>query len=315
VYRTVSGAVKPADALRYTEPVRRLIVNADDFGMTAGINRAIAEAQEHGIITSASLMAKSRAFDEAAALARSLTENNPHFSVGCHVVLLDGDSVLPGARVASLLPRGAQNGSHLRSSLYDFALAALRGKLQPDEIEAEATAQIERLQAAGIKPSHFDTHKHAHMFPTVLRPLLRAARARGVPAVRNPFGQVWPLPLGEVLRQRQLWKRFAQLSVLRNFAGKFREEVEAHGLRTADGSLAVLATGILDIKLFTRIMESIPEGTWEFVCHPGYNDAELDQVRTRLRASRAQELELLTSAAAREVLQHHGIELISYREL
>ena len=295
--------------------MRRLIVNADDFGMTAGINRAIAEAQKDGIVTSATLMAKSQAFDDAAALARLLMENNPHFSVGCHVVLLDGDPVLPGARVASLLSRGAKNGSHLRSSLNDFAVAALRGKLQPDEIEGEAAAQFERLQAAGVQPSHFDTHKHAHMFPAVLRPLLRAARARNVAAVRNPFGQVWPLPLSDVLLRRQLWKRFAQLSLLRNFAAKFREEVEKHGLRTTDGSVAVLVTGVLDIRLFGKIVESIPEGTWEFVCHPGYSDADLDQVRTRLRASRAQELELLTSSDAREFLQRHGVELISYREL
>jgi predicted glycoside hydrolase/deacetylase ChbG (UPF0249 family) len=117
------------------------------------------------------------------------------------------------------------------------------------------------------------------------------------------------------LRRRQLWKRFAQLNVLRNFAANFREEVEAHGLRTTDGSVAVLVTGILDLKLFSRIVDSIPEGTWEFVCHPGYNDADLDKVKTRLRQSRVQELELLTSPGAREALQRRGVELISYREL
>ena len=301
--------------LRYTEPVRRLIVNADDFGMTAGINRGIAEAQRDGIVTSATLMANSRAFDEAAALARSLAGCNSHFSVGCHVVLLDGAPVLPAERVASLLQPGEQNGRHFRAKLGSFVAASFVGKLQAGEIEAEAAAQIERLQAAGVEPSHVDTHKHAHMFPAVLRPLLRAARACGIPAVRNPFGEIWPLPLGDVLRRRQLWNRFTQLNVLRNFATKFRHEVEAHGLRTTDGSVAVLVTGILDLKLFDSIVDNIPEGTWEFVCHPGYNDADLDKVRTRLRQSRAQELELLTSLGAREALQRRRIELISYREL
>jgi len=282
--------------------------------MTAGINRGIAEAHERGIVTSATLMANSDAFDEAASLARSLTSNNVHFSVGCHVVLLDGEPVLPADRVSSLVQPGVRNG-HFRVKLNDFVIASFRGKLDPDEIEAEASAQIQRLQAAGVQPSHFDTHKHAHMFPAVLRPLLRAARARNVPAVRNPFGQVWPLPLGEVLRRAQLWKRFAQLKVLRNFAASFRREVEAHGLRTTDGSVAVLVTGVLDLKLFSKVLDNIPEGTWEFVCHPGYNDADLDRVRTRLRRSRAQELELLTSPGAREVLERQGIERISYREL
>jgi chitin disaccharide deacetylase len=295
--------------------VRRLIINADDFGLTAGINRGIADAQQHGIVTSATLMANSRAFDEAAALARSLAVKTARFSVGCHVVLLDGEPVLPATRVGSLLQPGARNGSHFRVRLNDFVVAAYLGKLRPDEIEAEAVAQIRRLQSAGVETSHFDTHKHAHMFPMILRPLLRAARAQNVPAVRNPFGQVWPLPLGDCVRSYRLWKRCAQLNVLRNFAAKFRNEVEAHGLRTTDGSVAVLVTGVLDLKLFSKIVDNIPEGTWEFVCHPGYNDSDLAQVRTRLRQSRTQELELLTSPEARTVLQRQGVDLISYREL
>jgi predicted glycoside hydrolase/deacetylase ChbG (UPF0249 family) len=153
------------------------------------------------------------------------------------------------------------------------------------------------------------------MFPAVLRPLLRAARECGVPAVRNPFGRVWPLPIVDLLRRRTLWLRFAELNVLRNFAARFRREVEAHGLRTTDGSLAVLVTGCLDLKLFTAIADSIPDGTWEFVCHPGYNNADLDKVDTRLRESRVQELALLTSPEAKEVLQRRGIELITYRDL
>jgi predicted glycoside hydrolase/deacetylase ChbG (UPF0249 family) len=296
--------------------VRRLIVNADDFGLTRGVNRAIVQAQERGIVTSSTLMANAGAFDEAASMARSLAAHNARFSVGCHVVLLDGEPLLPADQVGSLLQPGAQNGSRqFRVKLNDFVTASFRNKLNPAEIEAEASAQIERLQSAGVRPSHFDTHKHAHMFPAALRPLLRAARECGVPAVRNPFGRVWPLPIVDLLRKRTLWRRFAELNVLRNFATRFRREVEAHGLRTTDGSLAVLVTGCLDLKLFTAIADSIPEGTWEFVCHPGYSDADLDKVDTRLRESRVQELALLTSPEAKEVLRHRGIELITYHDL
>lgn len=293
--------------------MRRLIINADDFGLTSGVNRAIAEASQGGIVTSTTVMANSRAFDGAIEIGRSALGKGS-FSIGCHIVLLDGEPLLPAARVSTLLE--PNNGStRFRDSLNDFVIASFRHKLNPDEIEAEATAQLQRIQSAGIQASHFDTHKHAHMFPAVLRPLLRAAKSCGVRAVRNPFGQVWPLPLTSLLRTRNVWKRFAQLNVLRNFAGGFRREVEAHGLRTTDGSLGVLATGVLDLKLFTAIVESIPEGTWEFVCHPGYNDSELDSVRTRLRQSREQELALLTSQEAREVLRRCGIQLITYHEL
>jgi len=292
--------------------VRRLIVNADDLGLTAGINRAVFEARAHGIVTSTTLMANSRAFAGATELARGDKE----LSVGCHVVLMDGEPVLPADKVPTLLEPHSNNGARrFRDSLNDFVAASFRHKLNAEEIEAEASAQIERIQAAGIRPSHFDTHKHAHMFAAVLRPLLRAAKSRGVGAVRNPFGQVWPLPLGDLLRTHQVWKRFAQLNVLRKLAGPFRNEVASHGLRTPDGSLGVLATGALDLKLFTAMIEHMPEGTWEFVCHPGYNDADLDGVRTRLRQSRAQELQLLTSPEAKELLARRGIQLISYREL
>ncbi len=293
--------------------MRRLIVNADDFGLTSGINRAISEAHQRGIVTSTTVMANSRAFSGAAELAHS-TVDHP-LSIGCHVVLMDGEPLLPADKVRSLLEPGNNGAPRFRDSLNGFVVASFRHKLNPDEIEAEASAQMERLQSAGIQPTHFDTHKHAHMFPAVLRPLLRAAKSRGIRAVRNPFGQVWPLPLTNLLRTHQVWKRFAQLNVLRKLAGPFHSEVASHGMRTTDGSLGVLATGSLDLKLFTTMIDNMPEGTWEFVCHPGYNDADLDAVRTRLRQSREQELQLLTSPEAKELLHGRGIELISYREL
>ena len=307
---------KPAiNLLRYTGAVRRLIVNADDFGLTSGVNRAIAEAQQKGVVTSMTLMASSRAFEHAASWAQLPLSQGRSFSVGCHIVLLDGEPLLPAEDVPSLLQNGASKGAYLRENLSDFVVASFRGKLSPDEVEGEASAQIERIQRAGIQPSHFDTHKHAHMFPAVLRPLLRAARAHRLPAVRNPFGPVWPLPFGNLVRTPKAWKRLAQLNVLRGFAANFRREVAAHGLRATDGSVGVLVTGVLDLELFAAIIRSIPEGTWEFVCHPGYNDAELDSVKTRLRQSREQELRLLTSPEAKALLQGNGIELISYREL
>jgi predicted glycoside hydrolase/deacetylase ChbG (UPF0249 family) len=300
----------------YTETVRRLIVNADDFGMTTGINRAIVEGCTKGIITSSTLMATSKAFDDAVVRARDLLVGKPEFSVGCHVVLLDGEPLLSPDRVSTLLEVHQNDGTgQLNTKLSGFARSALSGKLNPDEIEAEADAQFSLLQAAGIEPSHFDCHKHAHIFPAVLKPLLRAAKARGVRAVRNPFGRIFPFPFGRLLRSPKLWTRLAQMNMLRNFAASFRNEVLKHGLRTPDGSVGVLVTGALDASYFRCIADNLPEGTWEFVCHPGYNDAELSQVRTRLRQSREQELAVLTSADARAALQRRGIELISYRDL
>lgn len=300
----------------YTETVRRLIVNADDLGMTEGINRAIVEGCEQGIITSSTLMATSRAFEDAVRRIKDLKARKPQFGVGCHVVLLDGEPILPPRQVSTLLePKLNGGSSQLRPRLSDFARSAVMGKLNPTEIEAEADAQFERLQSAGLPLSHFDCHKHAHMFPAVLRPLLRAAKARGIHAVRNPFSRFLPLPLDRLLRRPELWARLAQMNTLNTFAASFRREVQTHGFRTPDGSVGVLVTGVLDVDLFSCIAANLPEGTWEFVCHPGYNDADLDQVRTRLRQSREQELVVLTSPEAKVALQRSGIELISYQDL
>jgi len=296
--------------------VRRLIVNADDFGMTAGINRAIVEGCEGGIITSATLMATSSAFDDAVGRARVLQARVPRFSIGCHVVLLDGMPLSHPERVSTLLePRRNDGAQEFRAKLSGFARSALSGTLNPEEIEAEADAQLSRIQATGLELSHFDCHKHAHMFPAVLKPLLRAAKSRGIRAVRNPFGRLFPLPFGRLLRSPRLWTRLAQMNVLRSFATSFRNEVNKHGLRTPDGSVGVLVTGELDPSYFTCIADGLPEGTWEFVCHPGYNDADLDHIRTRLRQSREQELAMLTSLEAKAALQRRGIELISYQDL
>ena len=308
------GAVSAALFLAcYTEDVRRLIVNADDFGLTAGVNRAIAEGCEQGIITSTTLMASSHAFEDAVARTAELRSRQPRVSIGCHVVLLDGKPILPSKRVASLLQ--SRNGADLRTSLGDFARAALSKKLDPEAIQAEADAQIGRIQAAGIAVSHVDTHKHTHMFSQVLRPLLRAAAARGVRAVRNPFGRVFPLPFNRLLRNPKLWTRLAEMNALRTLATNFTNEVREQGLRTPDGSVGVLVTGVLNRDFFTSIVNNLPEGTWEFVCHPGYNDTDLDQIRTRLRKSREDELQVLTSSEAKATLERSGIELVSYYDI
>jgi len=293
----------------YFPSVRRLIVNADDFGLTAGVNRAIAEAHQRGIVTSSTLMATGGACDDAIRLARE----TPALAVGCHVVLADGEPLSGAQQVPSLVAERCRRG--FRDGFAAFALAALRGRIRPDDIEREATAQIRKLQSAGVQLTHLDTHKHLHMLPQVLAPLLSAARACGVAAVRNPFAPVQPLAFAHLARRPRLWRRYSEVRALRGWHTKFRGAVAAAGMATTDGSLGVLGTGALDLPLLEAILGCMPKGTWEFVCHPGYNDADLDRVRTRLRQSRPQELAVLTSDRARELIAERGIQLISYREL
>jgi chitin disaccharide deacetylase len=291
--------------------VRRLIINADDFGLTEGVNRAILEGHCGGVISSTTLMANGRQFASAAEHATS----TPNLSVGCHIVLVDGEPLLRKEHVPTLLAKNSNGSSKLRQGFLDLARDNFKHRIEPEEIEAEAAAQIRALQAAGVNVSHVDSHKHVHMLPAVCGAILKAARACGVKAVRNPFVPVKPLAFAHLLRRPRLWTRYTEVKVLRRYQAEFREMVAREGMTTTDGSFGVLVTGALDEALFEAIVGSIPEGTWEFVCHPGYNDSELDGVRTRLRASREKELAVLTSSRARELLTKHCIELISYHQL
>ena len=286
--------------------VRRLIINADDFGFTGGVNRAIVKAHLEGIVTSATLMANAPAFDQAVTLAATA----PDLSVGCHVILIDGSSLLPRSQVSTLL-EGRDNTNFYRSA-GALAWRTLTGRIDPAQIELEAVAQIRKLQSAGISVTHIDTHKHTHILPQVLRPLLRAAQTCGVRKIRNPFGRML---LAGLLRYASLWKRWIEFRTLQTLARSFRETVKNVGMITADGTIGIVATGALDEKLFRALIENLPDGTWEFVCHPGYNDPELQSLRTRLRKSREQELEILIAPATRELLQRNSIELISYHGL
>ena len=285
--------------------MRRLIVNADDLAFTSGVNRAIVKAHAEGVVTSATVMANGPAFVEVNELAKQF----PHLSIGCHVVLIDGSPVLPAEGIPSLTQSG-----RFRDDLKKFATRALTGHLVAAELAAEATAQIKKVQAAGIRVSHFDTHKHTHIFPKVLRPLLMAAAECGVRAVRNPFGPHFPLPLNELVKRPNLWTRWAEMRVLGGFAGKFREAVRREGFVTPDGTLGVEVTGTLDETLFVAIAGTVPEGAWEFVCHPGYNDSDLQSAKTRLRESREIELQVLTLPRAREILARQNVQLISYQD-
>jgi predicted glycoside hydrolase/deacetylase ChbG (UPF0249 family) len=146
------------------------------------------------------------------------------------------------------------------------------------------------------------------MFPVVLRGMLRAAKNCGVRAIRNPFE---PLVFAKLGR----WKRQLQLRMMSTFRRNFRSALEEAGVATTDGCIGIAATGGLNEDLFRQMIENLPEGTWEFVTHPGYNDAELDGVKTRLRESREKELAVLTAESSKEVLRSEQVQLISYREL
>jgi len=290
--------------------MKRLIVNADDFGMTAGVNRAISEAHRRGIVTSTTLMASGAAFDEAVAAAAV----QPSLAVGCHVALVGGSPVLPACDIPRLALVDAGGQTRFRRGFAQFIRATLSNQVPAREIEREATAQIRRVQAAGIALTHLDTHKHTHVFPEVFRPLLRVASALRVPVVRSPYEPPEAARFTDILPRAGLWMRWLPVRALRLFAAEFRRQARAEGVATTDGTIGITLTGFLDQRWLELLLERLPEGTWELLCHPAYEDAAWRAWGPRPGAGET-ELRILTSEATRRSVERLGIELISYRDL
>ena len=274
-------------------------MNADDFGLTAGVNRAVVELHRAGVLTSATLMARAAATGEAIALGLA----NPTLGVGCHVVLVDGEPVLPVREVPTLVD--ARTGQFHRT-LGKFLTRLFTGRIRAAEIEAEAAAQIGFLKNRGLRLTHVDTHKHTHMFPAVLRPVLRAAKAAGIGMVRNPFEPEWAVHA----TPRASAARAAEVFALRKMGPYFKRLIASHGVMATDGTIAVVGTGTLDGDAVRSLLQQLPAGTWELVTHPGYNDADLAKIRTRLRESRDVERNALQA-----IREFPGVELISFAGL
>ena len=284
----------------------RLIINADDFGLTPGVNRAIAELHQAKALTSATLMATGQAFDDAVAIAQA----NPTLGVGCHIVLTDGVPASPPESIPTLI---GPDRKTFRPSLIDFVQSLLRGKIREDDIEREAAAQIRKLHLAGIKVTHLDTHKHTHLFPPVARPLLHLAERCSIGAIRHPFEQSWSLALGHGNRTRRIL-----VKVLRGLKTQFERQPQIRNARvlTTDGTIGISATGQLYGQTLREILHAIPaDGTFELCCHPGYNDSDLDRVTTRLRAPRDVERQALRTEVAAILLQPNAPQLINYGNL
>lgn len=283
----------------------RLIVNADDCGLTRGINRSVGELHRARVLTSTTLMAGGAAFADALTTLSS----HPTLGVGCHLVFVDGIPVSDRNTITTLVDgiRGT-----FRQSFSTFLSAAILGSIAEDDLVQEGTAQVERLQAVGVSVTHLDTHKHTHLVPLVTRSLLRIAERCGVGAIRNPFEPSWSLALGHGGVTRRASIRLLSAG----FRTTFRALMKANQhIYTTDGSIGVAATGRLTQRALGEMLTAIPDsGTWELVVHPGYDDAELAATRTRLRASREVEQVALAQLLPRAAIEH-GHSLIHYGDL
>ena len=286
--------------------VKTLILNADDFGLTRGVNEGIIRAHREGILTSATLMATGPAFQDAADRARA----TPTLGVGCHLVLTGGVAIAPREKIPSLVDREG----HLPRSLGQFLAKLSSGGISTEEIEVELRAQIEKIRKAGIEPTHCDTHKHTHAHPAVMKVLGRLMQELKIPQVRKPVEDLrdsWISSRGLSGRPR----RIASAAAVRSVAFRFHAISKRYGLCSPDRFLGLAATGDLGPALLCRLVGLVREGSTEIMLHPGICDAGLRGTGSRLQAERQNEMEGLLAPEARRAVDEHGIRLITYREL
>jgi chitin disaccharide deacetylase len=288
--------------LKFYFTMKRLILNADDFGLTRGVNQGIIRAHQEGILTSATVMATASEFEDACVLARA----HPALGVGCHIVLVGGKALTPPHEITSL----ADANGNLPKSLVTFAANVSRGHIRTADIATEVAAQIEKIRAAGIEPSHIDTHKHTHAHPVVMDVIGKVARDCGITRIRRPI---------ELLRKSWqgggLSKQFAAAAAVRVVARQFESLAQKYGLSAPDHFLGLAMTGQLGPSELRRMIETLPEGTVEIMLHPGVCDADLARTGSRLQQERQLELDGLLDADVKRTVLKEQIQLITYAGL
>lgn len=256
--------------------MKRLIVNADDFGFTRDVNAGIVHAHREGVLTATTLMANGRAFEDAVRLSRE----TPSLDVGCHLALVQGYSLV--------------TRRPLPAKPSDLLIALAKREI---DVEAELRAQIRKMIANGLRPTHLDSHKHTHVVPGVFRAVVRLAHEFDIPYVRLPLDATIPCSGAACRLLRRYYMRLAQ----------------DFNVRMTDHFVGFRLTGRLTEETFARAVSALGEGTTEFMCHPGFLGTELQGASTRLKASRVRELEALTSPRIRKLIEAQGIALTGYR--
>ena len=287
--------------------MRNLIVNADDLGWTGGVNRGIVDAHRKGLVTSTSLLANGRAFSEVMTISRE----NPELGIGVHLNLSDGPPTAAASEVAGLLGKTGNLQGGPENKLLRLAQRSLPLK----EVEREWDAQIAKIRTAGIQPTHLDGHKHVHMLPGLFEIAVRLAKRHGIRAIRVAHEESTLralLAAGKSGKSTAQLKQGVQARGLKLLGRDARELAERAGLATADYFCGIAQTGILTLEGVSRLLENLPEGTTEFMTHPGYVDGELRESATRLQESRESEGKILMDTGLRKLVATRGIRLINY---
>ncbi len=282
--------------------MKTLIVNADDLGRTAGINRGIFEAHQKGIVTSTTAMIN---YPDAAPALETALADWPALGLGLHLNLTSGHPVLPASALPTLVKA---DGLFFTPAEWAEQFA----RVDPDDIRRELTAQFERFIAVtGKPPDHLDSHHHiTYLHPAALQTALGFAAAYGLPMrqgglnrptaeARQTFMNLIP-SLSEAQADRMVEQLQAALANGPEPYWPARLEAAFHGARSTLGDLLVILTTLA------------PDSLTELMCHPGYADADLTSSYAQRRE---EELRQLTNRATHECVQSEGIRLVNFGSL
>jgi len=282
---------------------RQLIISADDFGLSAGVNAGILRAHREGVLSDASLMVNGAAADEAVDLARAV----PTLSVGLHLVLVQGRATCAAQHIPGLVDRTAMfAGSSVASGLRYFFTPGIRAQL-----EREICAQLEKYLGTGLPLSHVDGHLNIHMHPTVLGILLRVAERYGIRALRVPRE---PLGISLGLDRRARLRKTVESATFKALAAYATPRLAARGIRSPDTMFGLHQSGHMTEDYVLGVIAALPPGVTEIYSHASVVDAEARRWRPAEYECEA-ELAALTSPHVRAALDVAGAERISYRDL
>lgn len=281
--------------------MKHLIVTADDFGLHASVNRAVEKAAREGVLTTASLMVGAPCAADAVRIAREL----PTLSVGLHLVLADGWSVLPPASIPALVDVQGRFGRNMvRDGVRFFALPAVRRQL-----EAEIRAQFQAFADTGLPLDHVNAHKHFHLHPTLLEMLLRIGSEFAVPAVRLPREPAW---VGR--RAGGALAGPAVAGLLSPWLVLMRRRLRAARIAHNDYVFGMSDSGSMDEARLLEILGRLPDGVSEIYLHPALQSGAA--IAASMRGYRhADELAALLSPRVRAAVAACGARTGGFRGL
>lgn len=279
--------------------LKKLIINADDFGLCKGVNRAVIETHTAGVLTSTTIMANMPASDEAISLAKK----TPTLGVGVHLNVSEGKPLSTDSAVRLLL----DDDGKFRHSAYKLAFKVLTNKKILKAVEVEFAAQIKSVIDRGIKPTHLDSHKHFHLLPPVYRIVCSLAGDFGIGAIRWPWEPA-TVCFGD-------WPKVDFADKMRAFLARqmaLKCQKQDRRFIKNDVFFGIAHTGRIDGAFWSEVAAAQFVGVAEVMTHPGYPEG---LENTRLVGQRQVELKWLCEPATKESLINAGIELVSYGKL